>query len=250
MKPSRKCYTKQGINGKEYNVMNLSKTPKRHNITAFFAALFFLFVVSNSTIAFSQQSSSNNKISLDSVAVLRNNIASSNNQKEQEIIPFPNPKKAGLYSAILPGAGQIYNNQYWKLGLIYGGAVTAAYFIGFNTEKYQTYRKAYIASLEGKPNDFTGIYSQSALKQLQDGYKKYLDMTYLLTGIGYSLQVIDAIVFAHLKNFDVTPDISMRLKVVNDPIGSGIGVVVNFAHKEKQILNRTQSTSSFCLNLR
>ncbi len=141
---------------------------------------------------------------------------------------FPNPKKAGLYSAILPGAGQIYNKQYWKLGLIYGGAATAVYFIQFNTNKYQTYRKAYIASLEGKTHEFTGIYSQAALKQLQDGYKKYLDLTILATGVGYTLQVLDAIVFAHLKNFEVSPDISMRLKTIPTANGITVGFVMNY----------------------
>jgi hypothetical protein len=166
---------------------------------------------------------------MDSVDKMRTSAVDFNKNvgQEKEVVPYPNPKKAGLYSAILPGAGQIYNKQYWKLGLIYGGAMTAAYFIQFNTDKYQTYRRAYIATLEGKTNEFSGVYSQSALKQLQDGYKKYLDLTYLMTGVGYTLQVIDAIVFAHLRNFDVSPYISVRMRVINDPIGTGIGFAVN-----------------------
>lgn len=147
--------------------------------------------------------------------------------KKYQPQPFqPNPKKAGLYSAILPGAGQLYNKQYWKIPLIYAGVGAAVYFIQFNTEKYQTYRKAYIASLEGREHEFTGKYDQSALKQLQDGYKRYLDMTLLLTAVGYTLQVIDAVVFAHLKNFDVSPDISMRMAPVSYPNGgAGLGLV-------------------------
>lgn len=155
-------------------------------------------------------------------------LTKGNAQSLPDSMAYPNPKKAGLYSAILPGAGQLYNKQYWKLGLIYGGAVTAAYFIQFNTDKYQTYKRAYIASLEGKPHEFTGIYNQAALKQLQDAYKKYLDLTYLATGIGYTLQVLDAIVFAHLKNFEVSPDISMQLRTIPNPNGVGVGVVMNF----------------------
>lgn len=139
-----------------------------------------------------------------------------------------NPKKAGLYSAILPGTGQLYNKQYWKIPIVYVGVGAAAYFIQFNTNKYQTYRKAYIASLEGKTHEFSGIYDQSSLKTLQDAYKKYLDMTLLFTAIGYTLQVIDAVVFAHLKNFDVSPDISLRLQPVAHPNGgAGIGLVLH-----------------------
>ncbi len=141
----------------------------------------------------------------------------------------PNPKKAGLFSAILPGSGQLYNKQYWKIPVVYVGVGAAAYFIQFNTSKYQSYRKAYIASLEGKPHDYSGVYDQGALKQLQDGYKRYLDMTILFTALGYTLQVIDAVVFAHLRNFDVSRDITLRLQPVAHPSGgAGIGLVMNF----------------------
>ncbi len=139
----------------------------------------------------------------------------------------PNPKKAGLFSAVLPGAGQLYNRQYWKIPVIYAGAGAAVYFIQFNTSQYQSYRRAYIASLEGRPHEYTGVYEQGSLKQLQDGYKRYLDMTMLFTALGYTLQVIDAVVFAHLQNFDVSRDLSMRLQPVAHPDGTaGLGLVV------------------------
>ena len=141
----------------------------------------------------------------------------------------PNPKKAGLYSAILPGAGQLYNRQYWKIPIVYAGVGAAVYFIQFNSNKYQTYRKAYVASLEGRSHEFDGIYDQAALKQLQDGYKRYLDMTVLFTALGYTLQVIDAVVFAHLKNFDVSRDLTLRMQPVAMPNnGAGLGLVLNF----------------------
>lgn len=141
---------------------------------------------------------------------------------------YPNPKKAGLYAAILPGAGQVYNKQYWKLIVVYGAAAAAAYFINFNANQYQTYKRAYIAALEGKQHEFSNIYSTAALKQLQDGYKKYLDMSVLFTSLGYTLQIMDAIVFAHLKNFDVSKDVSLRFQPVVDPNGVGMGLVMHF----------------------
>jgi hypothetical protein len=140
----------------------------------------------------------------------------------------PNPKKAGLYSAILPGSGQLYNKQYWKIPVIYVGVGAAVYFLKFNTEKYQTYRKAYIARLENKPDEYAGIYTTAALKQLQDGYKRYLDMTMLFTGLGYTLQVIDAVVFAHLRNFDVSKDISYHVQPFVAPDVAGLSLVVKF----------------------
>lgn len=159
-------------------------------------------------------------------------VNASNDDSATVYKPSPtatNPKKAALYSAVLPGAGQLYNKQYWKIPVVYAAAGVAVYFIKFNNDKYQTYRKAYIASLQGKPNEFTGIYSTASLKQLQDGYKKYLDMTVLFTAIGYTLQVIDALVFAHLKDFDISQDISLRMQPVAQPNGgAGLGLVCHF----------------------
>jgi hypothetical protein len=169
----------------------------------------------------------------DSARAADNEIKSLPNDAAGEVYqpqPWqPNPKKAGLYSAILPGAGQLYNKQYWKIPVIYVGVAAAVYFTVTNNNKYQKYRKAYIATLENKENEFSGIYDQAALQQLQDGYKRYLDMTVLFTAVGYTLQVIDAVVFAHLKNFDVSKDISLRLQPVAAPNGgAGLGLVVNF----------------------
>jgi hypothetical protein len=140
----------------------------------------------------------------------------------------PKPKKAGLYSAILPGAGQLYNRQYWKIPVVYVGVGAAVYFIKFNSDKYRSYRRAYVASLQGKEHEFTDLYDQAALKQLQDGYKRYLDMSVLFTVVGYTLQVIDAVVFSHLKNFDMSRDITLRVQPVAHPFGAGIGLVAHF----------------------
>jgi Family of unknown function (DUF5683) len=139
----------------------------------------------------------------------------------------PNPKKAGLYSAVLPGAGQFYNQQYWKIPVIYAGVGAAIYFITYNEDNYRKYRKIYIARLQGDRSD--GLpYTDQDIKTRQDEYKKDLDMTVLLTTVGFTLQIIDAITFAHLKNFDISKDISMRVAPLATPSGIGVGVVVHF----------------------
>jgi len=145
--------------------------------------------------------------------------------------PFqPNPKKAGLYSALLPGLGQLYNRQYWKVPVVYVGIGAAGYFFVKNLNNYQSYRKAYISRINN-PNytdKYTGIYTPEQLQQLQNDYNKYLDLTVLLSAVGYTLQVLDAITSAHLKNFDISRDISMRLSPVATPQGVGLGLVMNF----------------------
>lgn len=145
--------------------------------------------------------------------------------------PFqPNPKKAGLYSSIVPGLGQLYNRQYWKIPVIYAGIGIAGYFFLHNLDNYQSYRKAYINRINN-PNyidKYTGIYDGTQLQQLQSDYNKYLDLTVLFSAIGYTLEVIDAITSAHLKNFEVSRDISLHIKPAVLPNGAGMALVVNF----------------------
>jgi hypothetical protein len=143
----------------------------------------------------------------------------------------PNPKKSGLYSAILPGMGQLYNRQYWKLPVVYAACGAAGYFIGFNLSNYQKFRKAYVYRIDGDPktvDDYVDKYPDATnLKQLQDQYRKWLDLTVLLSALGYSLQIMDAIVSAHLKNFDVSRDISLNMRPVLQPNYIGFGLVMN-----------------------
>lgn len=145
--------------------------------------------------------------------------------------PFqPNPKKAGLYSSLVPGLGQLYNRQYWKIPVIYAGVAVAGYYIGRNLNLYQSYRKAYINRINN-PNykdEYTDIYSSDQLQQLQNDYNKYLDLSVLFTALGYGLQIVDAITSAHLKNFDVSRDISMRMFPVVVPKGAGMALVMSF----------------------
>lgn len=147
--------------------------------------------------------------------------------------PFqPNPKKAGLYSALVPGLGQAYNRQYWKVPVVYAGLAIAGYFFIDNLNNYQSYRKAYIGRINNPyPTDKYAvpklIYSTDQLQQLQNDYSKYLDMTALFTTIGYALQVLDAVTSAHLKNFDISRDISMKVRPVVIPNGIGMGLVMN-----------------------
>jgi len=143
-------------------------------------------------------------------------------------LPFqPNPKKAGLYSSIIPGLGQFYNREYWKIPMIYAGAAVAGYFFIKNLNSYNDYRMAYIGRINNPyPSDkYVNIYTTSQLQQLQNDYNKYLDMTVLFSGLGYALQVLDAVTSAHLKNFDISRDISFRVLPQVTPMGAGISLV-------------------------
>lgn len=142
----------------------------------------------------------------------------------------PDPKRAGLYSALVPGLGQIYNRQYWKVPVIYAGLAVAGYFFVDNLTNYQNYRKAYIGRVNNPyPTDkYVNIYSPEQLQQLQNDYNRFLNLTVLFTTVGYTLQVIEAITGAHLKNFDISRDISFQLKPEFRSSTAGMAFVINF----------------------
>ncbi|RYE22730.1 MAG: hypothetical protein EOP51_12545 [Sphingobacteriales bacterium] len=142
----------------------------------------------------------------------------------------PNPKKAGLYSAILPGLGQVYNRQYWKVPIVAAIVGVTVYFFVDNLNDYQKWREAYVARIDNDPKTPKTYlnYTDDNLRQLQNQSKQFLDMTVLLGALGYTVQVLDAVASAHLRNFDISRDISMRVKPVLMPGGVGMGLVMNF----------------------
>ena len=132
-----------------------------------------------------------------------------------------NPARATLYSAILPGAGQIYNRKYWKAPIVWGGLGLSIYFIQHNTKQYERYRDGYVALIDDDPttvSEFDGANAQS-VRDVADTYHKWRDQSYLaLVGV-YILNVVDATVDAHFVRFDVGEDLS--LNIVPAPLIAG-----------------------------
>lgn len=136
---------------------------------------------------------------------------------------YHSAKKATIYSAVLPGLGQAYNKKYWKIPIIYAGFGTLIYFINFNGKEYRKFRDAYNIVATGDTANFTNneyvVKYNANLTQLQEGrnyYRRNLELNYILTGLLYILNIIDASVDANLYNFDVGDDLSLRF----DPIRS------------------------------
>ena len=122
-----------------------------------------------------------------------------------------NPKKATLLSAILPGAGQVYNDKSWKVPIIYAGLVTDIFFIGFNSSRFKTFQKALDALDNNQPNDFINLNRQALVRNV-DYWRGNRDLCYtLLAGI-YALNIIDATVDAHLSGFDISDDLSLKIE--------------------------------------
>ena len=123
------------------------------------------------------------------------------------------PKKAALYSAILPGAGQVYTKKYWKVPIIYGGLITSAYYINESNDFYQLYKSTYLNRLDG---DFTDNlnYSDSDLRTLTEHYRRNREVSALLFTLTYILNIVDASVNAHLFDYDVSEDLSLHIQPV------------------------------------
>lgn len=135
------------------------------------------------------------------------------------------PRKATIYSAVLPGLGQIYNHKYWKVPIVYGGFAAFGYFINFNNEVYTTYKQAYSDIIDTDPNTnsyldlkVNPIFFQADkltqltenLRRAKDGWRRNRDMVVIGTVIFYALNIIDASVDAHFFNFDISDDLTMN----------------------------------------
>lgn len=124
------------------------------------------------------------------------------------------PQKASLMSAFLPGLGQVYNKKYWKVPIIYVGLGTLGYFIAYNSQQYQFYRKAYIAKID---NDSTTVdnfpfASEDGLRQLLNQYRRTRDILIAGAVLVYALNIVDASVDAHLFEFDVSDNLSLHIE--------------------------------------
>lgn len=124
------------------------------------------------------------------------------------------PLKASLYSMVLPGLGQAYNNEYWKIPIIYSGGLVMGYFIDYFNTNYHIYRRGILAQKgEGPPrnNPFPDYVSQDRLSRGKDFFRRNRDFVMILSAGLYLLQIVDAHVDAHLKDFNITEDLSIQI---------------------------------------
>lgn len=122
------------------------------------------------------------------------------------------PARAAFYSAILPGLGQAYNKAYWKIPIVYGALGTSMYFYFTNNDDYNRYRDALKRRLAGFNDDeFQGIiFNQRTLERAQDQFRRNRDLSLLFTILLYGLNIVEANVHAHLKQFNVQDNLSFK----------------------------------------
>jgi len=129
--------------------------------------------------------------------------------KSAKINPLA-PSKAAFYSAILPGLGQAYNKKYWKIPIVYGGMGVSIYSYIWNNKKYHQYRDAYKRRLLGYSDDNFQYLDDTRLISAQKFHQKNRDLSMLVTAGIYILNIVDANIDAHLMQFNVNENLSIR----------------------------------------
>ena len=141
------------------------------------------------------------------------------------------PAKAAFYSAVFPGLGQAYNKKYWKIPIVYGAIGTGVYFYSTNNQEYQRYRNAYKQRLKGLDDEFKGQYSDATLINAQRGFQRNRDLSLIVTIGLYVLNIVEANVDAHLKQFNVNDDLTFRPEVFPGDINQvqNVGLTLTYS---------------------
>lgn len=136
-------------------------------------------------------------------------------------IPVHSPRTAAIRSAILPGWGQAYNKKYWKIPIVYAALGTAGGIFVYNVTWYRRFREAYkivepkdVANYDKvhpRLKSYVVYEDDEGLKYNRNEFRRNVDYSILAFVVLWGLNVVDATVDAHLKTFDVSPDLGLRI---------------------------------------
>lgn len=155
--------------------------------------------------------------------------------------------KAALRSAILPGLGQIYNKKYWKLPLVYGALAFPISTFNYNRTWYRKTRFAYATRINKDTANFLNIdqelqpLSSASLKLYRNEFRKNMDFSVIGLLLLWGVNVVDATVDGHLRTFDISDDLSLKVKpVISNNLSTG-GISLTLNVKKKEISPKTIS---------
>lgn len=162
--------------------------------------------------------------------------------KDDSVINKYNPTGATIRSAIIPGWGQFYNKKYWKIPIVYAAlGITAGVFF-YNIKEYKLLRQAVIYRLDGIPSNDSLVapelqpLSTPSLQAYRNEFRQNVDYSVLVFLLFWGLNVVDATVDAHLKTFDVSPNISMKIRPDFNYTSNVPGISLVFFFKDKSKL--------------
>lgn len=150
-----------------------------------------------------------------------------------DYLNMKNPIRASLYSAILPGMGQIYNEKWWKAPLVWGVLGTGVGFVIYYNNEYKEFRGYYLDKLYGYQleNPTLNNMSVEQLANIQDDRKRSRDYAIALTALGYVLNILDATVDAHLFGIKKDPDLSFQPIILQNYQTNELAMGFGFSYK-------------------
>jgi hypothetical protein len=180
--------------------------------------------------------------------IIRNNFAltaardSTKKVMPDSLIKKHDPRKATRRSAIIPGWGQAYNREYWKIPLVYGALSIPTGLFVYNNNWYKKTKFAYEAKYKAEVyKDSSGLaaidpqlvgLSSASLQSYRNTFRRDRDYSILFFLLAWGLNVIDATVFGHLKDFDVSNDLSMNVKPNFNPTTRTPGLTLTLSSKK------------------
>lgn len=209
--------------------------PTRHT------ALFLLLLLS-SVLCFAQKDTAR-RLTPDSLVKVSPLLK--NQAQADSIRKAFNPKKATIRSLILPGWGQAYNKKYWKIPIVYGALGISGSVFFYNLSNYRDIRFAYAAKYKASltPPDSTDYrkiksyllrFDLNSLRNYRDEFRQNIDYSVLVFFLLWGVNVADATVDAHLKTFDVAPDLSLRFKFGPSQLAGTMGFSLVLGVKNKK----------------
>jgi hypothetical protein len=175
-------------------------------------------------------------------------VATAEKTKKDTVVKKHSPRTAAIRSAILPGLGQIYNKKYWKLPIVYGAIGISGGVFFYNLKNYKDTRFAYKVKYNMRQPNATAAdsalfskirpnlqpLSEESLRFYRDQFRRDVDYSVLFFIILWGLNVVDATVDAHLKSFDVSPDLSLRIKPGHSEMAGTNGISLVLSLKDKR----------------
>lgn len=147
----------------------------------------------------------------------------------------PHPRKVLFRSMIVPGWGQVTNRQYWKVPVVYGLLGGLVVYSIWTHNQYTDYRAAFYNAASGNddmrfgptPPNLIGV-PQESLRFSRNSFRNQRDFSFILIALAYGLNILDAYIFAHFRDFDVSDDLAHSIAVQPDPFGHPI---VNLSYR-------------------
>ncbi|MDP3666334.1 MAG: DUF5683 domain-containing protein [Sediminibacterium sp.] len=207
--------------------------------------ILLLFITAGCITCAKAQGDKINSVNSSSQDAKKDTLSFKKDTVKKDTVARHNPKIATRRSAMIPGWGQAYNKEYWKIPLVYGILAIPAGMYLYNTSYYNKTKFAFEARFKeaaGDSSDVALIDSQlkglglASLQSYRNSFRRDRDYSILWFLLAWGLQVADATVFAHLKQFDVSGDLSLQLSPTFNPYTRtpGLGLTLNLKNPSRK----------------